>query len=319
MAVSLAESAKLSTNQLVRGVMETFLTDTESVVLDQIQFEDVTGNAWAYNEEATLPGVAFRDVNEAYTESTGTLNTKTETLKIFGGDADVDRFIEQTRGNLASQRATQTALKIKALRLGFQTAFINGDSAVNPKSFDGLKKRLVGSQVIDAATNGLPVFTAANPASSAQDFFDALDALIAAVPGGANALYMNAATKARIKSAARRLNAWDQQRTEFGKSIDTYNGVALLDMGNDASGNPILPQTETQGTANDASSIYAVRWSSGEGDVGVLGLWNGGLMVDDLGMLQSMPVYRTRIELYGSIAVLGKGAARLRGVRVAAS
>ncbi|MEU6449604.1 major capsid protein [Streptomyces sp. NPDC046979] len=319
MAVSLAESAKLSTNLLVRGVMETFLVDTESVVLDQIQFEDVTGNAWAYNEEATLPGVAFRDVNEAYTESTGTLNTKTETLKIFGGDADVDRFIEQTRGNLASQRATQTALKIKALRLGFQTAFINGDSSVNAKSFDGLKKRLVGSQVLDAGTNGLPVFTAASPANSAQDFFDALDALIAAVPGGANALYMNAGTKARIKSAARRLGSWEQQRTDFGKSIDTYNGVALLDMGNDASGNAILPQTETQGSNSDASSIYAVRWSSGEGDVGVLGLWNGGVMVDDLGMLQSMPVYRTRIELYGSVAVLGKGAARLRGVRVAAS
>ncbi|MEV5472971.1 major capsid protein [Streptomyces sp. NPDC052207] len=319
MAVSLAESAKLSTNQLAQGVMETFLTDTESVVLDAIQFEDVAGNAWAYNEEATLPGVAFRDVNEGYTESTGTLNTKTESLKIFGGDADVDRFIVNTRGNLANQRATQTALKIKALRLGFQTAFINGDSSVNAKSFDGLKKRLVGSQVIDTGTNGLPIFTAASPASSANDFFDTLEALIAAVPGGANALYMNAGTKARIKSAARRLNAWQQQRTEFGKSIDTYNGVALLDIGNDSSGSAILPQTETLGTNSDTSSIYAVRWSGGEGDVGVLGLWNGGVMVDDLGMLQSMPVYRTRIELYGSIAVLGKGAARLRGVRVAAS
>ncbi|KPC70412.1 Major structural phage protein, partial [Streptomyces sp. NRRL F-6602] len=95
MAVTLPEAAKLSTTQLQRGVVETFVQ--ESSILDRIPFLTIEGNAYAYNEEGTLPGVSFRAVNEAYTESTGTVNQKSESLVILGGDADVDRFIVKTR------------------------------------------------------------------------------------------------------------------------------------------------------------------------------------------------------------------------------
>jgi hypothetical protein len=109
------------------------------------------------------------------------VNQATESLVIMGGDADVDRFIVQTRGNLNDQRAVQTRLKVKAASYLFQDTFFNGDVSVNAKAFDGLKKRLTGGQVIDAATNGAPVV--GNGGSDAQAFFDALDALVAAVPG----------------------------------------------------------------------------------------------------------------------------------------
>ncbi len=310
MAVTLAQSASLSQDQLRRGVIEMFLL--ESTVLDQIQFEDVQGNAYAYNEEGTLPGVAFRGVNSAYVESTGTVNPKTEKLTIYGGDADVDRFIVQTRGNLNDQRAVQTRLKVKSLVIGFQDNFVNGDSAVDTLSFDGLKKRLAGGQVIDAAANGLPVVGSSD--ADRHAFFDKVDELISAVPGGAGALYMNSAIRGKFRSAARRIGGWDMTRDEFGRSIEYYNGVRIADIGKKADGTEIIPQTETQGTATTASSLYAVRWAEGEEDTGVLGLWNGGVMVDDLGLIHEKPVYRTRVELYGGLAVLGKGAARLRGV-----
>jgi hypothetical protein len=58
-----------------------------------------------------------------------------------------------------------------------------------------------------------------------------------------------------------------------------------------------------------------VKFGQGEGDQAVTGLTNGGVMVDDLGMLQSQPVYRTRIEFYCGLGVFGgKAAARLTGV-----
>lgn len=309
MAVTLAESAKLSTNQLKTSVIEMFLQD--ETILDQLQFEDINGNAYQYNEEGTLPGTAFRDVNAEYSESTGTVNNKTESIKMFGGDADVDRFIEQTRGNLTSQRATQQALKVKSLRMNFQDNFINGDDSVNTLAYDGLKTRLTGGQVISMGTDGAAINTDEN---TRHGFFDKLDELIALVPGGADALYTNASIKAKIRSAARRVGGWDMQRSEFGVPIETYNGVRIVDIGTNAAGAAILPQTETQGISVNASSIYAVRYAAGENDTGVLGLWNGGVMVDDLGLLQSKPVYRTRIELYASLAVFGKGAARLTGV-----
>ena len=314
MAVTLAQAALLSQNDLQRGVIETFVQ--ESPVLDRLPLLEIEGNAYAYNEEATLPGVAFRAVNEAYTESTGAVNQKTESLVILGGDADVDRFIVQTRGNLNDQRATQTRMKVKAASYKFQDTFFNGDVTVDTKSFDGLKKRLTGSQVVDYATNGAGINT---DDATRQGFFDALDDLVSRVPGltGENgAIYANSFLRGKIRSAGRRIGGVDIVKEDMtGKRVLTWNGIPILDPGDTAAGAKILAQTETQGSSNVASSIYAVKFGEDESDRGVTGLTNGGVMVDDLGLLQSQPVYRTRIEFYCGLGVFGgQAAARLRGV-----
>jgi hypothetical protein len=59
----------------------------EPPILDRLPLIPVVGNAYRYNEESTLPGVSFRGVNEAYPESTGTLNQRIETLRkrLLGG------------------------------------------------------------------------------------------------------------------------------------------------------------------------------------------------------------------------------------------
>lgn len=315
MAVTLAQAALLSQNDLQRGVIETFVQ--ESPVLDRLPLMSIEGNAYAYNKEATLPGVAFRSVNEAYTESTGTVVQATESLVILGGDADVDRFIVQTRGDLNDQRATQTRLKVKAASYKYQDTFFNGDVTVDTKSFDGLKKRLTGGQVIDAGTNGAPVL--GNGASDAQTFFDMLDALVAQVPGidGTNgAIYANASVIGKIRSAGRRLGGVDLVKEDMtGKRVVTWNGIPVLNPGANLAGTPILTQTETQGSSSLASSVYAVRFGEDETDQGVTGLTNGGIQVDDLGQLQEKPAYRTRIEFYCGLATFGgQAAARLRGV-----
>ncbi|MFJ1895912.1 major capsid protein [Streptomyces sp. NPDC088115] len=315
MALTLPEAAKLSTTDLQRGVIETFVQ--ESSILDRLPLLSIEGNAYAYNEEGTLPGVQFRAVNEAYAESTGTVNQKSESLVILGGDADVDKFIVKTRGNLNDQRAIQTRMKIKAAAYKFQDSFFNGDVATEPKGFDGLRKRLVGAQVVSAGTNGAPIVGTDGKDSHA--FFDLLDGLIGQVPGLTNAngaLYANRAVIAKIKSAARRIGGYEMVREALtGKMVATYNGIPLLDPGQTAAGADILPQTETQGTATDASSIYAVRFGQAEDDRAVTGLTNGGIEVTDLGELESKPSYRTRIEFYTGLAVFGgRGAARLNGV-----
>lgn len=316
MAITLPEAALLSTTHLQRGVIELFVQN--SPVLDRIPFMEIEGNAYAYNEEGTLPGIAFRAVNAGYVESTGTVNQKTESLKIMGGDADVDRFIQKTRSNLNDQRAVQTAMKVKTLSYGFQNEFINGDIAIDPLGFDGLKKRLVGSQVIDAGADGLPIV--GDSAYDIHAFFDKLDELVAAVPGltGENgALYSNSSIIGKVKSAARHISAdVFVEKDVNGKRIVRWNGIPILDIGDTATGDPIIPMTEEIGEADDTTSIYAVRYGDDEGDQAVTGLTNGGVDVYDLGELEEKPAYRTRIEFYTGVAVFGgKGAARLRGVR----
>jgi hypothetical protein len=313
MALTLVEAAKLSKTELQRGVIETFVQ--ESKVLDRIPLKPIEGNAYAYNEEATLPGVEFRAVNTAYSESTGTVNQKSESLVILGGDADVDTFIQATRSNLNDQRAEQDQMKVKAASYKFQDAFINGDTAVDANSFDGLKKRLTGAQVLDAGVNGLSVLGASSEAR--HEFFDKLDELQAAVKGGGpDVFYMNDLVKAWLRGAARREGFHSQERDEFGRVVDFYNGIPFVDLGENLAGARILPQTEVQGTSGaTCSSVYAVRFGQGEGDRAVTGLTNGGVQVRDLGEQQAKPAFRTRIEFFCGLAVFGPGAARLRGVK----
>lgn len=315
MAVTLAQAALLSQNDLQRGVIETFVQ--ESAVLDRLPLMTIQGNAYAYNKEATLPGVAFRSVNEAYTESTGTVVQATESLVILGGDADVDTFIQKTRSDLNDQRAIQTRLKVKAASYKFQDTFFNGDVTVDAKGFDGLKKRLTGAQVIDAGTNGIPIV--GNGGTDVHAFFDKLDELIASVPGITpenGALYAPRGLRAKILSAGRRIGGADIIQEDLtGKRIATWNGIPLLDPGDNLAGAQILAQTETQGSSNVAGSIYAVRFGEDETDGAVTGLTNGGVDVRDLGEVDDKPAYRTRIEFFCGLATFGgKSAARLRGV-----
>lgn len=308
MAQTLVQAALLSQNDLQRGVVETFVQ--ESSVLDRIPLIPIQGNAFAYNKELALPGIEFRAVNAAYTESTGTVVQATESLVILGGDADVDRFIVQTRGNLNDQRAIQTRMKVKSLSYKFQDTFVNGDTAVDANSFDGLKKRLTGSQLITAGTNGLAVLGADDAAR--QSFFDKLDELIAAVKGGVDVLYTNASIRSKILSSMRRLNI---TTTPVGtKQEAAYQNIPIVDIGNKADGTAIIPQTETMGSSSVAASIYAVNWTDSENEPGVAGLSNGDVDVRDLGEVDEKPVFRTRIEFYCGVATFGNGAARLQGV-----
>jgi hypothetical protein len=71
----------------------------------------------------------------------------------------------------------------------------------------------------------------------------------------------------------------------IGRTVAVYNGIPIVDIGNKADGTPIIPQTETQGTSSVASSIYAVHFTEGLADQGVVGLTNGGMQVMDLGQL----------------------------------
>ncbi|MFE4594138.1 major capsid protein [Streptomyces laurentii] len=309
MALTLTESAKLSIDNLQRGVIETFTQ--ESPILDRLPLIHFEGTAYRYNEEAALPGVSFRAVNEAYPESVGAVNSRIESLAILGGDADVDKFIAKTRSDVNEQRAIQETLKIKAASVHFSDQFFNGDTAVNPRGFDGLRKRLIGRQVIDG--NGV------GPVADGYDFFDALDSLTAQVRGinGQNgALYMNAAIIAKIRSGFRRLGGAELLTADIlGKESTMWNGIPMLDPGQRLDGTDVLPLTVGDNGA-ETGDIYAVRFGSSEADAGVSGLTNGGIQVTDLGEAHDKPVYRTRLEFYCGIALFGgKAAARLREVK----
>ncbi len=94
MAMTKLEAAKLTQDLLLRGVIETVVK--ESALLQVLPFMDVTGTAVTYNREATMPPAAFYDVGDIWTEATPTFTSVTAALKILGGDADVDNYLQAT-------------------------------------------------------------------------------------------------------------------------------------------------------------------------------------------------------------------------------
>jgi hypothetical protein len=290
--LTLLEAAKLKQNPLQQGVVEVFAST--SPVLERLPFMEVAGNAYTWNREQTLPGIAFRDYNATYTESTGVVQQATETLKIFGGTAKVDRALVKTQGNLNDLRAIQTNMKAKAAALDFTKYFFKGDSATNTLAFDGLEKRLTGAQVL-------------SPVNTDSITLNDVDRLIDSIQGTPDVLFMNK-TMRRIVNALRRQagQATEVVSDAFGRQIDAYAGIPIGVIEDDATGNPILGFDET----DDTTSIYAVRFGVSEW---VSGLQCGALEVIDQGLIDVW--YQTLIEWICSFAIFHpKAAARLQSV-----
>jgi hypothetical protein len=312
MAVTLAEAAVTAQDPRLPAVVGVLNT---SQIMNRVPFEPIAGRAFSYNSEATLPAAAFRAINAGYTESTGTFTTATESLVILGGDYVVDRFLEQTStGTVASLVAAQRDMKARSVAAKFSDAFINGDTAVDANSFNGLKKRLTGGQVITSGANGASMDT---DAATRTAFFNKLDELLGLVPA-ADAIFANAQVIAKLRSVYR--NATIQSytvETLTGRPVEvpTWQGVPILDAGVKADQTPVIPQTETAGTSTNTSSIYAVNFAENENTPGVMGLTNGGLQVDPPRQLETKPAWLGRIELYTGLALMGaQPAARLSGV-----
>jgi len=138
MSISLAEASKLSTDILLKGIIETIVKD--SPILQELPFIQIVGNSLKYNRESVLPTVNFYDVADTWVESTPEFEQVTAALKILGGDADVDNFLKSTRSNIQDLEAAVIEQKAKALRHEFEKSFIQGNSTTNAKQFDGIHK-----------------------------------------------------------------------------------------------------------------------------------------------------------------------------------
>jgi hypothetical protein len=144
MSLSLTEASKLSTDILLKGIIETIVKD--SPILERLPFIQITGNSLKYNREKVLPTVAWYDpVTDTWTTSEPFFEQASSSLCILGGDADVDNFLKATRSNIQDLEAAVIEQKAKALRHEFENCFINGDTGSNAKQFNGLYKTIKGT------------------------------------------------------------------------------------------------------------------------------------------------------------------------------
>ena len=298
MALSLAESAKLSTDMVLAGVVETIVK--EEHILDTLPFVEVVGNSFVYNRLNTEPTISFFDVGESWTEDTPDFDQIAVQLKILGGDADVDNFIQASRANVQDIESAVILQKAKALARKWADTFINGDAAADPKSFDGIDKICAGlpaGQTVSMGTNGATLTLAK------------LDELIDSVKTRNVALIMSRRTRRTLQGLARSSGALLETREgNFLDWIQMYNGVPIFI-------NDYISDAKTVGTSTDCSTVYC--FSLGEPDQGIVGLTApGGVQIERIGEMESKDATRHRVKWYSAIAVLSTlSLARLIGVR----
>jgi hypothetical protein len=305
MALTLAEASKLSNDLLMQGVVETIVKD--SPVLQKLPFIEIVGNGLTYNRENTLPSIDFYDVGDTWAESTPTFTQVTANLKIMGGDADVDNFLKATRNNIQDLEAAVVELKAKALQQKFEEVYIYGDSSVNAKQFDGLRKIIntaqAGSQVIAMGATGDTLT------------LDKLDELIDAVKGGKpDLLLMSRRSRRKINALVRAAGGMMQtDQDKWGNFIQLWDGVPIgvndwiLDT------HVLSGGVETATTGGTCSTIYAVQLGEGA----LCGLTSPGyLQAEPIGSLESKDASRTRVKWYVSLALFSSiKAAALIGVQ----
>jgi HK97 family phage major capsid protein len=293
-AITLAEASKLSNDVLLTGVIETIIKD--SPILQSLPFIEIVGNGLTYNRENAAATAAFYDVADTWTESTPTFTQITTVLKIVGGDADIDNFLLSTRSNVQDLEAAVVQLKAKAVQQKFEDTFVNGDTGVDAKSFDGIDKLCDAGQTVSMGTNGATLT------------LPKLDEVIDLVKGGKpDVLLMSKRTRRTLNNLARTSGGFlEADRNEFGQMVQFYDGipVGICDFISDA---------KTVGTSNDCSTVYAVRLGEGA----LAGLTSpGGLQVERVGSLETKDATRTRIKWYCSMALFNTlKLSKLIGVR----
>ena len=296
MALTLSEAKKHSASPQQLAVVSELAAGS---LLSVLPFRDIQGNGLFWKREESLGDVGFRNYNANYAESYAEVSQQSESLRLFGGDIKIDRAILDLEGG--ESRAYQVQSKTRAMRLSWESLFINGDSNASPSEFDGLATRLPAA---DYATNSQVV---RNGSSAAALDLNALDEAIDAVDaqGGSKYLVMSKSARRHLTKQARSAAQIEISRNEFGYQQLVYAGLPVIELDRDHQNTPIL-----DGTPAD-QSIYVASFGS---DL-LTGIQNGGVQVRDLGESSASPQIVIRVEWYCGLALInGRAVARLTNV-----
>jgi len=278
------EAAKLSEDDLVRGVIEEFIDQDEVSVI--LPFTPTSGKAYTYNREKTLATGSWLNEYEKVTESASTFEEVTAVVRKLIGDVDIDKLIALQTSDVTSQLAVQIAAKIKGMTRQWRQAFITGQAA--NKQPDGLQVMAQGSDIIDTGVNGNALT------------FSILDELLDAVPNGADAIFMRPGTIRAYKNLLRTAGGLEPAMVmmeEFGRPMLTYNGVPILK-------NEFIAGDVTKGSTSNTCSIYAARLNEADGLHGIYPEGApAGFQVENIGTVQDEDSIRTRMKAYLGLAL----------------
>lgn len=288
-SVTLAESAKLSQDLLVTGVIENVIVVDR--FFDVLPFDEISGNALGYNRENALGDVQWSTVGTTITaKAAATFTYVTSSLTTLIGDAEVNGLIQATRSNYTDQRATQIASKAKSIGLAYTDKLINGTGSSNEIS--GLLDLVAAGQTLTPATNGEALS------------FERLDELLDQVTdknGQVDFITMHSRTLRSYFALLRALGGatiGDVVTLPSGAQVPGYRGTPIFRNNN-------IPIDQTQGSESAATTIIAGNFDDGSRKYGIAGLTAeqlSGVVVESVGISETKDETITRVKMYCGLA-----------------
>lgn len=316
MPVTLLEAKKNVQDDLQLTVYDEFAKN--NFFLEHMQFDDVvspTGGGatmtYSYTRLQTQPNAHPRAVNEEYKPEEVTKKRFSTDLKIFGGSYQIDRIIAGM-GGIVNEVTLQMQQKIKASKALFNDMMINGNSAVDEKSFDGLEVAVTGSTTEVTLPTPLDLTTSQKVTDNFLEAGDILDEFLMVLNGTPSFIASNTKMIAKLRAVARRTGMYQTSLSEWGSQIESYGTIPLVDLGAKAGSNDPIVTADSKGV----TPIY----------VGILGM-DGlhGITMAGQPMINSwLPDYTTsgavktgEVEMVAGMALKQtKSAGILRGFKV---
>lgn len=261
MAITLEEASKNVQDDLQIGVIDEFRKS--NWILDNLTFDDAvspTGGGstltYSYTRLKTQPTAAFREINKEYIPHEVTKERHSVDLKVFGGSYQIDRVIANM-GGIVSEVELQQAQKIKAAQALFNDTFINGDSAIDSKAFDGLEKALAGSSTeYNLGDSSIDLSTSQAITTNYMAFLDMLDEFLTGLDGTPSFIAGNTKLISKLRACARRASMYQTQLNSFGQQIESYGNVPFVDLGAKPGTNDDVVATDT---TKGTTSLYVAR------------------------------------------------------------
>lgn len=328
--ITLAEMKVGMSDKVAEKVVDIFIR--ESQLLEMLPFDNAVsptgGSTLTYNylQKKTPSTASFRAIGKEYEANQATLDKKSADLKIFGGAFEIDRVIKEAEGKYNNMQY-QIEEKIKAAVGTFHNAMMNGDSASDGNSFDGLDKFLVGQSTEFGTDTVIDLSTMAKLKENADIFYEALLNLINKTK--ADALFVNESMKTKIQTVARVLGYKTESEEAFGRTITTIgeNKVRLIDLGNlytteedtvnETAIVPITARTVASASTTGLTDIYAVKFSVDDGFHGITITGNNAIKTYLPDFAAPGAVKKGEVEMVAAVALKNtKSAGVLRNVKI---
>lgn len=301
-SVTLAESAKLSQDELVQGVIENVITVNR--MFEMIPFDGISGNALAYNRENVLGDVDVEGVGDTIgSKAAATFTQVTSSLTTIIGDAEVNGLIAATRSNVNDQTAVQIGSKAKSAGRKYQDMLINGTGSAN--QFDGLINLCVASQTAATGVNG---------GALSFLFMDETMDLVTDKDGQVDYFTMHSRTLRSFRALLRGLGGasiGDVVEMPSGAQVPAYGAVPIFR-------NDWIPIDQVKGSGSVQTTVFAGNFDDGSRTSGIAGLTaeeQAGINVVDVGEAETKDEHIWRVKWYSGLALFSeKGLACADGI-----